>query len=67
MMVYRYYKFINRMLKDRIVDKFVHISSCVPGNILDSRKGFKRFDKWYKLPRSAHKLYWRMQKSGKTS
>ena len=54
-----YYKFINRMLKDRIVDNYIHLSAQVPGNLTDPKKGFKRFDRWYKLPDTAWKLYWR--------
>lgn len=59
MMAYRYFNFLNRMFKERIIDKYVHLGSSVPGNKLDPKKGFKRFDKWYNLPVSAHKLYWR--------
>lgn len=33
----------------------------VPGNIGDKKRGFKRFDRWYKLPRAAHRLYWRLR------
>ena len=50
------------MLKDRIVDNYIHFSAQVPGNKLDSKKGFKRFDRWYQLPPTAWKLYWRTHK-----
>lgn len=36
----------------------------VPGSMADSKKtGVNRFDRWYRLPRSAHMLYWRVRKS----
>lgn len=32
----------------------------VPGYIGDNNyRCFNKFDKWYKLPRSAHRLYWK--------
>lgn len=40
-----------------------HSAPC-PGNIYDpnDRGQPGRFDKWYKLPDKAHKLYWRFHK-----
>jgi hypothetical protein len=39
-------------------------SVSVPGNVCDKtdRGQPNRFNKWYKLPRAAHRLYWRFHK-----
>lgn len=31
----------------------------VPGNLYDRGGNKHRFNRWYKLPQAAHKLYWR--------
>lgn len=34
---------------------------CVPGNITDiTHKCFRKFNKWIKRPKTAHKLYWKL-------
>jgi hypothetical protein len=42
----------------RVMDKHsVHVPGCL-GDPND-RGQPKRFERWYKLPRAAHRLYWR--------
>ena len=60
-----YYSFLNKMCKLRPID-FKLLSAKVPGNITDPKYKKSttftkqtRFNRWYKLPNSACKLYWR--------
>ena len=58
-----YVKFINRIGQNLpLCSHYIILSASVPGNLSDTKTGFMKFDKWYKLPKTAWKLYWRMQK-----
>ena len=55
----------NRIAKGmRITPVFKQNYYClVPGYLGDkTHRCFEKFEKWYKRPRKAHKLYWRLHK-----
>lgn len=56
-----YYKFVTKYMTSlsRMDALKYKNKGSVPGNAFDKKKGVKRFDKWYKLPKTAYKLYWR--------
>lgn len=56
-----YARFIMNNAKLRRVDEIINIGASHPGNINDRKRGFERFLRWSKLPKTAHKLYWRMK------
>ena len=44
----------DKMLKNRTF-------GVTPGCIPDPKKGYKRFERWFKRPRKAIELYWRVR------
>jgi hypothetical protein len=60
-MMYRYQSKIltkesprDRLLKERTY-------GVTPGCIPDPKQGYRRFQRWFKLPRKAIELYWRVR------
>lgn len=60
-MMYRYQSKIltkesprDRLLKERTY-------GVTPGCIPDPKQGYRRFERWFKLPRKAIELYWRVR------
>lgn len=61
-MYQRYWNTKHRLERQPLWQKIHDKHYCaVPGNKCDptDRGQPKRFEKWYKLPRAAHRLFWR--------
>lgn len=47
--------------KDSEFSKYLWYKSChCPGDCSDKNKRLKKFEKWYKIPKRAWKLYWKL-------
>ena len=64
--MFKFWNTPHRLQRESLHDK-IRSKHCaqVPGHIGDpnDRGQPGRFDKWYKLPRKAHLLYWRFHKN----
>lgn len=59
-----YYNKNNGSITKRLWTKPGPKGCQVPGNMCDPNyKCFRAFDKWYKRPKKAHKLYWKLKKA----
>ena len=58
---WRYYQKVHTKLSIRYRMQIKRTFGVTPGCIPDPKKGYKRFERWFKRPRKAIELYWRVR------
>ena len=58
---WRYYQKVYSKISIRYRMQINRTFGVTPGCIPDPKKGYKRFERWFKRPRKAIELYWRVR------
>ena len=58
---WRYYQKVHSKMSIRDRMKLKRTFGVTPGCIPDPKKGYRRFERWFKRPKKAIELYWRVR------
>ena len=58
---WRYYQHVHTKMSKRDLMQMQRTCGVTPGCIVDPRQGYRRFERWFKIPRKAINLDWRVR------